>query len=348
MTYSLTEQEYNKHLLQFKNVANENGLKYFNGNWACCEDKWVKFHRIGLKIRDNNTNNAVESLNNQFKRFVGINQRISVCLTRIFAYLSFLYNKYEYKSIISKTKSSRFNANFNDPIINKFFDFTNKKNAEWLSLQFELSKLNYEVNYFYSDATETIDQLQSATIKTKNNIYTIKNITTNTPSCSCYQMQTMNLPCRHIFKCRSDMKLKIFEPEMIKNKSNNDEMIEVDASSDSETVKTICNLNTHKKSNNLTVKEKYNLAWAPIKELASALSHLNNEDFDEQFSLVLEVKTFIENKMKFKIVQLSNNNDSINEDVQVDDINVEETVVPVGKSQQEIRIGETSFHNEPF
>jgi hypothetical protein len=79
-----------------------------------------------------------------------------------------------------------------------------------------------------------------------------------------------------------------------------------------------------------------------------ALSHLNNEDFDEQFSLVLEVKTFIENKMKFKIVQLSNNNDSINEDVQVDDINVEETVVPVGKSQQEIRIGETSFHNEPF
>ncbi len=59
-----------------------------------------------------------------------------------------------------------------------------------------------------------------------------------------------------------------------------------------------------------------------------ALSHLNNEDFDEQFSLVLEVKTFIENKMKFKIVQLRNNNDSINEDVQVDDINVEETVVP--------------------
>jgi hypothetical protein len=76
---------------------------------------------------------------------------------------------------------------------------------------------------------------------------------------------------------------------MIQNKSNNDEMIEVDASSDSKTVKTISNLNTHKKSNYLTVKEKNNLYWAPIKELASALSHLNNEDFDEQFSLVLEV-----------------------------------------------------------
>jgi hypothetical protein len=86
MTYLLTEQEYNKHLLRFKNVANKNCLKYFNDNLACCEDKWVKFHRIGLKIRDKNTNNAVESLNNQLKRFVGINQRISACLTRIFAY----------------------------------------------------------------------------------------------------------------------------------------------------------------------------------------------------------------------------------------------------------------------
>ena len=67
----MTLEEYNKHLIEFEKIASCNGLKYFKDNWECCLEKWVKYHRIGLKIRANNTNNAVESINNQFKRFVG-------------------------------------------------------------------------------------------------------------------------------------------------------------------------------------------------------------------------------------------------------------------------------------
>jgi hypothetical protein len=51
----------------------------------------------------------------------------------------------------------------------------------------------------------------------------------------------------------------------------------------------------------MTVKYKYKMAWALVKELASALSRLNDEEFDEQFSMILEIKTLIENRMKFKL-----------------------------------------------
>jgi hypothetical protein len=115
-------------------------------------------------------------------------------------------------------------------------------------------------------------------------------------------MQTKKLPCRHIFNCRSDFNLSLIEPQMLNACTNsllNDQ--EIDATSESECIRTIPNLNKHKKGRSMTVKDKYNMAWAPIKELASALSHLNDEEFDEQFTTILEIKTLIENRMKFKL-----------------------------------------------
>ncbi len=84
-------------------------------------------------------------MNNQLKRFIGRHQRISVRLQRIFVYLNFVFNKYDYKRVIGTTKTSRFYSASTDKTINKFFELTNKRNAEWLSLQYELSKLNYVV-----------------------------------------------------------------------------------------------------------------------------------------------------------------------------------------------------------
>jgi hypothetical protein len=84
-------------------------------------------------------------LNNQLKRFIGRHQRISVRLQRIFVYLNFVFNKYDYKRVIGATITSRFYSASTDKTINKFFELTNKRNAEWLSLQYELSKLNYVV-----------------------------------------------------------------------------------------------------------------------------------------------------------------------------------------------------------
>jgi hypothetical protein len=54
---------------------------------------------------------------------------------------------------------------------------------------------------------------------------------------------------------------------MIKNVSNSliDKDYDIDATSDTETetVRAISNLNKHKRTNNLSVTEKYNMAWIP-------------------------------------------------------------------------------------
>jgi hypothetical protein len=103
-------------------------------------------------------------------------------------------------------------------------------------------------------------------------------------------MQTYQMPCRHIFKCRADLSLSLIEADMIKDVRHDSLLnlidVDVDDYSDSETIKQISNLNKHKKQNNLSVKDKYNLELNPIKELASALSVLKDEDFNEHFSLI--------------------------------------------------------------
>ena len=113
------------------------------------------------------------------------------------AYVDFVYNKYNYNQVIDK--KSRYNSSSTDTVISSFFQHTNKKNAEWLSLQYEQSKINYEGKYHYYNEDENIESLESATIKTKTNLHTITDIVSNKPNCSCYEMQTMQLPCRHIF-----------------------------------------------------------------------------------------------------------------------------------------------------
>jgi hypothetical protein len=160
-------------------------LKYFNNNWTCCEDKWVKYRRIGLKIISNNTNNAVESLNNHFKRFIDKNQRINVCLECIFGYLTFRFNKYDYNSVLNATKKCKYIDNTTDKCISICFEITTKRNAEWLAQQYELSKLTYVVKYHYFNESESIDALQMANIKTKNNFHEIKSSNSKNPQCSC-------------------------------------------------------------------------------------------------------------------------------------------------------------------
>ncbi len=81
------------------------------------------------------------------------------------------------------------------------------------------------------------------------------------------------------------------------------------------TVRAISNLNKHKRTNNLSVTEKNNMAWNPIKEQATALSHLNDTEFYEQFSLILEIKTLFENKIKFRITELDDEDDKKDENI---------------------------------
>jgi hypothetical protein len=121
-----------------------------------------------------------------------------------------------------------------------------------------------------------------AAIKTKTNLYEIKSLNSNNPQCCCNHMQTYQMPCRHIFKCRADLSLSLIEADMIKDFRHDSllNVIDVDVDVDgSETIKQISNLNKHKKQNNLSVKDKYNLAWNSFKELVSALSVLKDEDY---------------------------------------------------------------------
>jgi len=115
------------------------------------------------------------------------------------------------------------------------------------------------------------------------------------------------MPCRHIFKCRAELSLSLIEANMIKDVRHDsllNSINDVDAYSDSETIKQIYNLNRNKKQNNSSVKDKYNLAWNQIKELVSALSVINDEDFDEQFFLILEIKSYIEINIQIQATPL--------------------------------------------
>ena len=194
-----------------------------------------------------------------------------------------------------------------------------------MSKQYELSKLNYAVIYHYTSEEETISNLEMATIKTRSNFYQITDVTSNSPKCTCFDMKTMNLPCRHIFRVRNDLKLTLFEPAMVKSSCLNvlpESMSEEKANTDRNNIRRISDLNQHKISTRLTVKEKYNLVWQPIKELANELATLTDEKFHEKFSLLLKIKVFFEKKIDFDaiIIDESSDSDDLDPETLVDEV----------------------------
>ena len=91
---------------------------------------------------------------------------------------------------------------------------------------------------------------------------------------------------------------------------------------------------------------KSTISWQPIKELCGALSNLNDDKFEKTFSLILQIKTCLENKMSFTIKHANDDDADDDEDLTyISDAVVDDAVI---SGLPSIAINDVAIRNEPI
>jgi len=295
MTSSIFDREYEK----FKLIASPNQLLYIQKNWLPCKEKWVKYFRT----ESANTNNHVESINSKLKMFIRKHSKMDDCLNGLFNYIDFLKRKYLFNAYITRSKIIKYHdVEESEPIIDEFYKHTTKTLANYLLVQFQCSKFEYEVEEF--DPTNT--ELDELTIHSTKNFYSISGLQNSSQKCSCHSFKSNNLPCKHIFFVRRLLKLKEFEPSMIPEtyRLNYGSGFTLQEGRKRKSIVTIdCSMNEIEQSpankTRYTPEDKYNLMWRPMQELCQCFSRFTDEEFDDKLSLFTLIKEYFEKKVCF-------------------------------------------------
>ncbi len=293
----LFEEEYEK----FQKEASVNQLLYFQKNWMSCKEKWVKHHRRVSA----NTNNHVESINSKLKMFIRKNSKIDDCLTGLLKYIDFLKNKYMFNAYLTRSKIIKYNDNEEqDPIINDFYQSTTKTLANYLLVQYQLSKFSYDVE----DCDRDDQELDELTIFSDKNTHTISGLQKSNQNCTCHNFVSNSLPCKHIFFVRRLLNRKVFEsymiPERYQLNYSSNFIFKATRSRKSLVTMTECeSTKDSPKLNNkrLTSEEKYNMMWRPMQEMCQCFARFTDEEFYDNLALFMLIKEYFEKKVNFII-----------------------------------------------
>lgn len=281
---------------KFTQLASPSQLLYIEKNWMNCKEKWVAYFRTDAS----NTNNHVESVNSKLKMFIRKHSKMDECLNGIFNYIDFLNRKYSFNAYLTRSKIIKYkDVEANDPIIDEFYKSTTKTLANYLLVQYQSSKFEYEVEE-YDSANQDLNEL---TIYSSKNFYTVSDLRENNQKCTCHNYKSNSLPCKHIFYVRRLLKLKEFESTMIperfrlsyassfiyKGSRNRKSVVTLDDCDNIE--------ESAPKQKSCTAEEKYNLMWRPMQELCQCFSRFNDDEFDDKLSLFMLIKEYFEKKV---------------------------------------------------
>ena len=185
---------------------NATSLNYFEENWLNCLPKWAKHERVGLPLNLQETNNPVEVVNKQFKDFSSkkhTTNTIATCCESIFKYVKSTEILIESEMCKQISKSIGDNS-YEDETIREFHKIFTKRMANWLTGQYLASRNR---PYNITDIEGSSDKL----VTINSNKYRIINLLQESNvKCSCYEQQSLDLPCRHIFFARNHNNLALF------------------------------------------------------------------------------------------------------------------------------------------
>lgn len=194
MCYSKNNEEYLKLRSEFDKVASYKVLKYFYKNWDPIKTEWVMCDKFGAGNFLNSTNNRVESFNSKVKTVLDHHCSLEMFVSGFFQVLNCLRNERNHKAVLQYQKVK----------INNFENDSVQSKYETLLTSYALSFV-----------LENIKKSEKVLIENKAGLYLAKSsagIVNVTPSsCSCLFSKSMLLPCEHLFRCRKEENLTLFE-----------------------------------------------------------------------------------------------------------------------------------------
>lgn len=292
MMLAESEIEFNEKHSKFLQLElnNQKNIEYLEDNWLNCKDKWAKYLRFGCSLNMQETNNPVEVINKQIKSFSGKHSTSTMakCLSSIFKYLKSSGINHV---AVSCQESHIVKIQGDHPLVNEFYKFLPRYLGNWLTIEYDKS------------ITENFSLLRTdneSIVSIKEEKYQISNLNDDNVTCSCYANSSLNLPCRHIFFTRNELKMTLFTEGMIPDRHKlRQGLVQVEDSNLNlvTTIPNIDNVKSFLTSRSMNQKDKFNAIIRASQELANIGKNLKQEKFESLLSDILKLKVSIRNEL---------------------------------------------------
>jgi hypothetical protein len=146
--------------------------------------------------------------------------------------------------------------------------------------------------------------------------YTVNDLSSNMSSCSCYEQQSLNLPCRHIFFAKKTKDLELFNSDMVPSRHRKLVELLQHNSNLTNIVVDIPNINSIESltgGKKLSNKEMYNNSFRICQELCTLISK-NPDTFNHHMTELFKLKQFVTNDTEYQISAISDQDQTLKND----------------------------------
>ena len=207
LVFSSSQSEYERWKQELFDSTNEDFREAFVNNWDSCKSMWVTFERDEAIHFANTTNNRLDSHNQKLKDVTSRSSSLSEMFQNVLLYVRTAESETSHTSFTEEF-TSRSTVDSDIPGVSEIQSVCTKYAADMIVNQLKVAKsVDYDVN-LSKEKSEAVVSYQDRSYS----------VSVDKGTCSCTFQRTMLMPCRHVFKCRLDCDLVIFDQSLVANR----------------------------------------------------------------------------------------------------------------------------------
>lgn len=312
LVFSSSQSEYERWRQELIDSTNKDFREAFWSNWDSCKSMWVTFERDQAIHFANTTNNRLESHNQKLKDVTSRSSSLSEMFQNVLLYVRTAESETSHASFTEEF-TSRSTVDSGKPGVSEIQSVCTQYAADMIVNQLKVAKsVDYEVK-LSKENTEAVVSYQDRS----------HSVSIDKGTCSCTFQRTMLMPCRHVFKCRLDCGLVVFDQSLVANRwlkqyqihvgESNDENLQVDNNDNGElsneaqisSVSSISFLGS-----TLARNQKCHKILSLTNKLAVIASQCGMPEFREKYATIESLVHLWEENVPFTLVPITDSPNS--------------------------------------
>lgn len=288
LSYASTKKSFDEICDKIKTIVSLSTWKYLEEQWLSIYEEWCP--HLGEKILNflNRTNNRLESINQKLKMVIEKNSSLGEFFEHLFIILKSLEK--ERKNRVAQNINKRPTRNIP------------KGTAEY-------DYFNYLTEYAFDKVVQHLKSSEKFTVHETDEGFILKNKDTEFKvfemSCTCYFFNSMEIPCKHIFKLLEHLNKPLFNKGLVKERWTRDYFLKnqvyfpaftnpIVLQQVPEDLNLTVDIQPQKNLRTLNQQQKYKVAFVKCKEIASLASEATGSNFDRVLDALDSIKQFLQ------------------------------------------------------
>ena len=201
IAYSRSSKQYQNHQKSLRNISSS-VKEHIELNWLAIKDRWVSCFKDKTLNLGENTNNRLESTFSKIKSVRSKYTSLMQFFHEFFSVLKSLRNERKHNYIMALTRKP-IEYNTLERNLQLYSDLLTPYSFAYVRKQFVEANTVTEITKTTADKFKVLS----------SEAHTPLNTTSRT--CTCSFANRMALPCRHIFKARSLLRLPLFDCKLV-------------------------------------------------------------------------------------------------------------------------------------